>query len=59
MAVIKYDNVRLRETTKSGKLKKDANGYYDVILGAMNTFNSRGEYYAMEGAEKIFNGSST
>ena len=59
MAVIKYENVKLRETSKSGRLKRDADGYYDVILGAMNTFNSRGEYYAMEGAEEVFNGSST
>lgn len=58
MAVIKYENIKLRNTTKTGKLKPDENGYYDVILGAMNAFNSRNEYYAMEGAEKIFTGSS-
>lgn len=58
MAVVKYENIRLRETTRTGKLKQDENGYFDVILGAMNTFNSRGEFYALEGAEEIFTGSS-
>ena len=26
MAVVKYENIRLRETTRTGKLKQDENG---------------------------------
>lgn len=32
---------------KQGKLKKDANGYYQCLLGAYNIYNSAGEFYEM------------
>lgn len=39
---------------KVGMLKPDANGYREMVLGALNTFNSRGEFYDLEGSVKCF-----
>lgn len=46
-------------TNKAGNLKPDADGYYTVVLGALNTFNSAGDYYPFESAKEIFKESSS
>lgn len=46
-------------TNKVGELKPDADGYYTVILGALDSFNSAGAYYPMNGAEAVFAESSS
>jgi hypothetical protein len=50
----------LQGTNKSGKLKPDTEGYYEVVLGALNFFNSAGVLYTYEGtAKEIFKASSS
>ena len=51
---INYSCTALVGSNKSGVLKPDADGYYTVVLGALNFFNSAGHYYPLEPAEKLF-----
>lgn len=44
---------------KVGLIKPDSDGYYRVVLGALNVYNSSGEYYAYEGAKHLFERSSS
>lgn len=44
---------------KRGLIKKDEDGYYRVILSALNAYNSSGEFYEYEGAKKLFERSSS
>lgn len=57
------DTIRFTATklsaNKRGVLSPDANGYYDICLGALNVFNSAGEYYTLKGAEELFQQSSS
>jgi len=46
-------------TNKRGTLKYDADGYYPVVLGALNTFNSAGQYYPLGPAQGLFESSSS
>jgi hypothetical protein len=39
---------------KAGTLKKDADGYRDVVVGALNVFNSAGSFYAYDEARELF-----
>lgn len=41
-----------------GNLKQTDQGYYRVVLGALNMFNSAGEFYDYEPARALFEGSS-
>lgn len=43
-----YQNSIIHGSTKIGTIKPDANGYRDVVLGAMNVNNSGGAYYPLE-----------
>lgn len=43
-----YQNSIIQGSTKVGTIKPDANGYRDVVLGAMNVNNSGGAYYPLE-----------
>jgi len=44
---------------KKGILTPDEKGYYTHPLGALNVFNSMGEYYTYEGARELFESSSS
>lgn len=46
-------------SNKAGNLKPDANGYYTVILGALDTYNSAGDFYPFESAKELFKESSS
>lgn len=46
-------------SNKAGVLKPDADGYYTVVLGALNVFNSAGAYYPFEAAKQLFQESSS
>lgn len=46
-------------TNKAGVLKCDADGYYTVVLGALNIFNSAGAFYPFESAKQVFKESSS
>ena len=59
MAVITYSCTALVGTNKVGDLKPDANGYYEVILGALQAFNSAGQFYPLESAKQLFESSSS
>ena len=37
----------IKANEQNASLKKDSNGYYYVTLGALNTFNSANEFYAL------------
>ena len=43
---------------KKGKLLPDENGYYELCIGGLNTFNSVNEYYLNEGSRDLFESSS-
>ena len=53
-----YACTALVGTNKTGKLPKDENGYYTVILGALDVFNGNGAYYPFETGKHIFEESS-
>lgn len=42
-----FANTILQGVNKAGVLKPDANGYYDVVLGALDVINSAGEKYVL------------
>lgn len=55
---VKFSCTSLAGVNKSGVLKKDADGYYELVVGALNVFNSAGQYYVYEQAKQLFEGSS-
>lgn len=59
MGSITYQCTALVGTNKTGELKPDENGYYTVVLGALDHFNSMGQFYEFEESKKIFEESST
>jgi Peptidase S80 family len=59
MGQIKFTSTRLDGTGKKGLIQPDSNGYYTIPVGGLNVFNSVGQFYAADGARKLFEGSST
>lgn len=45
----------IKTYTPSKSINKDANGYYEFVLGAVNSLNSCGEFYLKDGIEKFIN----
>lgn len=58
MDVVKFTETIFSSNNKNGTLKPDDYGYYTIVLGALNTYNSVGEYYTAEGALQLFENSS-
>jgi len=56
---VKFTCTSLAGTNKVGNLKMDANGYRLITLGALNVFNSAGQFYEYEGAKELFTSSSS
>jgi len=54
----RYACTSLMGTNKAGMLKSDTNGYRPMVVGALNMFNSSGEFYTHEQAKALFDGSS-
>lgn len=54
MQNVQYGCTALMGTNKVGKLKKDENGYYEVVLGALDTQNSVGATYPSAKARALF-----
>lgn len=54
--------IRFTATTlpvgKQGKLTADENGYYTVVLGGLNAYNSSNELYTLKGVEQMFTSNS-
>lgn len=55
---VRFACTSLAGVNKAGTLKKDAQGYYEVVVGALNIFNSAGQYYVYERTQELFKGSS-
>ena len=55
---IKFACTSLAGSNKVGVLKKDNDGYYELVVGALNIYNSAGQYYVYEQAKEIFQASS-
>lgn len=58
MANIRYACTALAGKNKTGLLKPDQYGYYRVILGAFNFYNSGGIFYDHESSKHVFEESS-
>lgn len=57
--LVSFECTALQGTNKQGIVKCSADGYYPVVLGALNSFNSAGAYYpADESARQLFEASS-
>lgn len=56
---VTFSCTRLNGTNKVGLLKPDSDGYYRVVLGALNCHNSSGGYYPYEPAKRLFERSSS
>lgn len=55
---VRFTCTSLAGTGKTGKLPMDENGYRTQPLGALNCFNSAGEYYPAAAAKALFEQSS-
>lgn len=58
MNSIRFGCTALSGVNKVGNIKKDENGYYEMIVGALNVFNSSGMYYVYEKSRELFEQSS-
>jgi hypothetical protein len=56
---ITFTLTRLAGTNKVGELKKNERGYYTMLIGALNMFNSAGMYYRADAAKQFFEASSS
>nr|DAT15808.1 MAG TPA: Prohead core protein protease [Caudoviricetes sp.] len=54
MTTIHYGCTALVGTNKSGLLKPDADGRYDMVLGALEYPNSVGDIYTLKSAQQFF-----
>jgi len=55
---VMYSCTSLAGSNKVGNLKKLDGGYYEVIVGALNMFNSAGAFYPYDAAKSLFEESS-
>jgi len=58
MTMIHFSEVSLSNQNKKGILKPDENGYYTMIIGGLNVFNSVDQYYTLQGSKDLFESSS-
>lgn len=59
MNKVSYSCTALMGTNKAGVLKPDEAGYYPLILGGLDVFNSAGAFYPLGPAKELFDSSST
>lgn len=59
MEIVKFTETIFSSKGKIGKLTPDSDGYYSMILGALNVYNSVGEYYTAKDTLDLFESSST
>lgn len=55
---VRFSCTSLAGSNKVGNLKRDENGYYEMVVGALNVFNSAGQFYVFEQAKSLFESSS-
>jgi len=58
MNTVKFTEVALRSTNKKGIITPDENGYYTLVVGGLNVYNSAQEYYVAHSALALFESSS-
>lgn len=58
MDIVKFTETVFSKNKKQGILTPDSDGYYTVMLGGLNTYNSAGEYYIADGVVQMFQNSS-
>lgn len=58
MSIVKFTGTVYEDKNKKGILTPDSDGYYEVVVGGLNTYNSAGEYYTADGAVELFENSS-
>lgn len=58
MPIIEYASTKLHSLGKEGKITCDADGYYEIIIGAFNIYNSAGEFYTYQGVSSLFEDNS-
>ena len=51
---VRYGCTSLLGVNKAGELKQDDNGYYEMIVGGLDVYNSAGQLYVFEEAKKLF-----
>lgn len=56
---VSFTCTALGGTHKKGLIRQEEDGYYRVILGALNVYNASSEYYEYEGAKELFKASSS
>lgn len=56
---IRFACTALAGSGKSGIIKPDDRGYYDIVVGGLNVYNSVGQYYPYEEAKHLFEQSSS
>lgn len=60
MSIVKFTETVFTSQNKEGTLPPpDSNGYYTVVLGGLNCYNSAGEYYVATGVVDMFRSSSS
>lgn len=55
---VRFECTSLAGTSKVGNLKQDEDGYYELVVGALNVYNSAGQYYVFDQAKELFQQSS-
>lgn len=53
-----YQCTALVGTNKTGDIKPDADGYYTLVVGGLNAFNSANAFYPADSAKPLFENSS-
>lgn len=55
---VRFACTSLAGTNKVGTIKKDKNGYYPMVVGALRMFNSAGQFYDYDQSKRLFEESS-
>lgn len=55
---VRYGCTSLLGVNKAGDLKKDDNGYYEMIVGGLDVYNSSGQLYVYEESKRLFENSA-
>lgn len=55
---IRFGFTALNGTNKAGDLRPDEDGYYEMVLGGLDVYNSADQFYPYEPAKELFTSSS-
>ena len=55
MSKVLFTQTKLSFNGKRGAIEPDEEGYYELVVGGLNTFNNSGAwYYVAEGVRELF-----